>query len=83
VSHFNHEYTAGFQMLRGLRDDAAHEVEPVASAGERERRFFSIFGRQLVHRSVGDVRRVRENHVVATAFELPIQIRFHECDAIA
>ena len=57
-----------------------YEIEPVSAAGEREGRFRSVFGRQLAHRSGGDVRRIRKNQVIAAIGEIVEQVGLYEID---
>ena len=78
MSDFDHQKAACGEVIRRGRNDPTHEVETVASAGERELRLVTVLGRQLAHRSGRDVRRVRENQVVLCASEVSQEIRLDE-----
>jgi hypothetical protein len=69
VPDLDDEKPACAKMERRLRDDAPHEVQAVASAGEREARFPPVFGGQRSHGRFAHVRRVRHDEIVATRAE--------------
>jgi hypothetical protein len=80
VSDFHDQQTIVCKVAWCVGDDPAHEIEPVSAAGEREGRFRSVFGRQLAHRSGGDVRRIRKNQVIAAIGEIVEQVGLYEID---
>jgi len=45
MAHFDHQPAVLLQMIRRVREDAPHEVESVAPAGQREPGFTAIFRR--------------------------------------
>ena len=55
------------QMRRRLRDDAAHDVEPVHAAGMGHPRLGREFGRKFRERRRVDIRRVGQDQIVAAA----------------
>jgi hypothetical protein len=81
VSHFHHEQSGFGQMIGRLGDDRSHQIEAVASAGERERGLFTIFRREPGHRGIGDVRRVADDEVVAPPAKVLVQVRRDELHA--
>ena len=76
-----HERALRAQMIRRAAQDAAHNVEPVRSAGMRDPWFGRIFGRKVGERLSVDVRRVGENEVVALALERGEEIALDESHA--
>ena len=50
VADLDHQHALRVEEARGIAQDAAHRVEPVLAAGERDHRLVPVFGRQLVHR---------------------------------
>jgi hypothetical protein len=45
VPHLHQQQATRFELRRRFFDDASHEIEPVASPGEAERRFVPVLGR--------------------------------------
>jgi hypothetical protein len=83
VSHLHHQRAAFIQVRRRFSDDAAHQIEPVASARERERGLPAIFGGQRAHHGFADVRRIGHDQVVALVRQSAEQIRLDEHHAAA
>ena len=66
---------------RGLREDAAHEVQPVAAGAERERRLVAVLGAAgCCIDGVGNVGRIGDDQVEAAGQRLE-QIGAHQADA--
>ncbi|OGA65592.1 MAG: hypothetical protein A3G83_12595 [Betaproteobacteria bacterium RIFCSPLOWO2_12_FULL_68_20] len=63
------------------REDAPHERQAVASAGERQTRLVTVLVRQRTHGRGGHVGRVADDQVVAPAAQRAEQVRAHEANA--
>lgn len=65
VADLDDQYAVVVQPVVRLGDDTPHDVHAVVAARERHLGLMAVFGRQLRHRRRVDIRRVRQDHVVA------------------
>src|SRR6266550_8184120 len=70
------------QMLAGLLQDAADDIEPVGAAIERELRLGAAFARQALHALRVDIGRVGNDQVVTDLAEGFEQIAPTQCHAL-
>jgi len=68
-------------MCRRFSEDAAHEIQAISTAMQRERRFLAIFLRQCPHHRFAHVRRITQDQVVTFAGETIEQIRANQLQA--
>ena len=73
----------GRQVVAGLGEDAAHQIEPVGAAGVGNARLGRILGREGRQRLGADVGRIGQDEIVAPAGVRREQIRLHERDALS
>ena len=65
---------------RRLRENRPDDRKPVIAAGERKRGFLLVLVGQAAHGCRRDVRRVREDEIIAGVRERIEQVRLYEAD---
>lgn len=81
VPHFDYEQATFVQVCLGVHEDLSHEIEPIVSARERERRLAPVLSGKLSHDGLANVGRVRDDEIVATAGKLRIKIRSNDANS--
>jgi len=81
VAHFDDEQAAWSEVTWRFSKDAPDEVKPVEPACQREDRLLAVLRRELAHRRLAHVRRIRDDYVVTVAAQLRIEIGLNERDA--
>jgi len=69
-------------MRRGFSEDAAHQIEAIGAAMQRERRLLAVFLRQCPHHRRADVGRIAQDQVVTPAGEFFEQVGADQSQAL-
>jgi hypothetical protein len=75
VSDLHHQPSAVVEVLRCFHQNAPHQIESVAAAGQRQHGFMAEFGGQCAHRADADIRRIGKDQVVLKSGQFPEQVR--------
>ena len=78
----DHQRAGGQQMFVSFSEDAAHEIEPVNSAGVGNGGLSRVFRWEGRDGVCADVGRIGENEIIALTRMRSEQIRLHEKNAV-
>jgi len=82
VPDLEHQPALRIEMCRRLAQDAAHQVQTIGAAMQRERRLMAIFRGQRAHYRFTHVRGIGQDQVVAFAGEAAEQVRGDQLHAL-
>jgi len=74
MAYFQHQPALRRKVCRGFSEDAAYQVEAIAAAMQRERRFLAVFRRQSPHHRFAHVRWIAQDQVVTLIGEAVEQV---------
>jgi len=82
LADFAHQYAVLGEMITGLAEQAADQIQAIQPRSEPEFRLVAEFSRQAGHRCTRHVRRIGQDEVVSPPGEPIEQIRLQALDAI-